>query len=49
LIDDAGGGFLYQRGYMFLVKPWVQNLTTTPIDQESIGDQFWSKVSIAQH
>ena len=49
LIDDAGGGFLYQRGYMFLVKPWVQNLTTTPIDQENVGDQFWSKVSIASH
>jgi oligopeptide transport system substrate-binding protein len=49
LIDDAGGGFLYQRGYMFLVKPWVQGLTTTPIDQETIGDQFWSKVSIASH
>jgi len=49
MIDEAGGGFLYQRGYMFLVKPWVQNLTTTPIDQENIGDQFWSKVSIAQH
>src|SRR6267378_4101432 len=49
LIDDAGGGFLYQRNYMFLVKPYVQGLTTTPIDQANVGDQFWSKVSIAQH
>ena len=49
LIDDAGGGFLYQRNYMFLVKPYVQGLTTTPIDQANVGDQFWSKVSIASH
>src|ERR1700682_1846060 len=49
LIDDAGGGFLYQRGYMFLVKPRVQKFTTQPIHPEHIGDQFWSKVSIAQH
>jgi len=49
LIDDAGGGFLYQRNYMFLVKPYVQGLTTTAQDFEDVGDWFWGKVSIASH
>jgi oligopeptide transport system substrate-binding protein len=49
LIDEAGGGFLYQRNYMFLVKPYVQNLTTTASDFENVGDLFYTKVSIAQH
>jgi oligopeptide transport system substrate-binding protein len=49
LIEDAGGGFLYQRNYMFLVKPYVQGLTTTAQDFEVVGDWFWGKVSIAQH
>ncbi len=49
LIDDAGGGFLYQRNYMFLVKPYVQGLTTTAQDFEDVGDWFWGKVSIGQH
>jgi len=49
LIDDAGGGFLYQRNYMFLVKPYVQGLTTTAQDFANVGDWFWGKVSIAQH
>jgi oligopeptide transport system substrate-binding protein len=49
LLDDAGGGMLYQRNYMFLVKPYVQNLTTTPIDAATIGDWFYNKVTIAQH
>jgi oligopeptide transport system substrate-binding protein len=49
LIDDAGGGFLYQRNYMFLVKPYIQGLTTTAQDFEDVGDWFWGKVSIAQH
>lgn len=49
LIDDAAGGFLYQRNYWFLVKPYVQGLTTTPEDFEVIGGWFWGKVSIAQH
>jgi len=49
LIDDAGGGFLYQRNYMFLVKPYLQGLTTTAEDFEVVGDWFWGKVSIAQH
>jgi oligopeptide transport system substrate-binding protein len=49
LIDDAGGGFLYQRNYMFLVKPYVQGLTTTAQDFSDVGDWFWGKTSIAQH
>ena len=49
LIDDAGGGFLYQRNYWFLVKPYVKGLTTTSIDFENIGDWYWGNVSIAQH
>jgi oligopeptide transport system substrate-binding protein len=49
LIDDAGGGFLYQRNYMFLVKPYVQGLTTTAQDFEDVGDWFWGKTSIASH
>jgi oligopeptide transport system substrate-binding protein len=49
LIDQAGGGFLYQRNYMFLVKPYVQNLTTTASDFENVGDLFYTKVSIGQH
>src|ERR1700682_344890 len=49
LIDDAGGGFLYQRGYMYLVKPYVQGLTTTAQDFTNVGDWFWGKVSLAQH
>ena len=49
LIDDAGGGFLYQRNYMFLVKPYVQNLTTTASDFENVGDLFYTRVSIGQH
>ena len=49
LIDDAGGGFLYQRNYMYLVKPYVQGLTTTAQDFADVGDWFWGKVSIAQH
>jgi oligopeptide transport system substrate-binding protein len=49
LIDDAGGGFLYQRNYMFLAKPYVQGLTTTAQDFSTVGDWFWGKVSIAQH
>jgi len=49
LIEDAGGGFLYQRNYWFLKKPYVKGLIGTPIDQENIGDQFWGNVSIAQH
>jgi oligopeptide transport system substrate-binding protein len=49
LIDQAGGGFLYQRNYMFLVKPYVQGLTTTASDFENVGDLFYTKVSIAQH
>jgi len=49
LIDDAGGGFLYQRNYMYLVKPYVQGLTTTAQDFSDVGDWFWGKVSIAQH
>jgi oligopeptide transport system substrate-binding protein len=49
LIDDAGGGFLYQRNFMFLVKPYVQGLTTTAEDFANVGDWFWNKVSIATH
>ena len=49
LIDDAGGGFLYQRNYMYLVKPYVQGVTTTAQDFSDVGDWFWGKVSIAQH
>jgi oligopeptide transport system substrate-binding protein len=49
LIDDAAGGFLYQRNYMFLVKPYVQGIEATPIDFSNAGDWFWGKVSIAQH
>lgn len=49
LIDDAGGGFLYQRNFWFVVKPYVKGLTTTPTDFENVGDQFWGNVSIAQH
>ncbi len=49
LIDDAAGGFLYQRNYWFLVKPYIQGLTTTPEDFSTIGDWFWGKVSIAAH
>ena len=49
LIDDAAGGFLYQRNYWFLVKPYVQGLAPTPIDFENIGDWYWGKVSIGNH
>jgi oligopeptide transport system substrate-binding protein len=49
LIDDAGGGFLYQRANMYLVKPYVQGLTTTASDFENVGDLFWNKVSIGTH
>jgi oligopeptide transport system substrate-binding protein len=49
LIDDAGGGFLYQRNYMFLAKPYLQGLTTTAQDFTTVGDWFWGKVSIATH
>jgi oligopeptide transport system substrate-binding protein len=49
LIDDAGGGFLYQRNYMFLVKPYVQGLTTTAQDFSTVGDWFWGKVSLTSH
>jgi len=49
LIDDAGGGFLYQRNYMFpgeAVRPGSHDYAD---DQANVGDQFWSKVSIASH
>jgi oligopeptide transport system substrate-binding protein len=49
LIDDAGGGFLYQRQNMYLIKPYVQGVTPTASDFEDIGDLFWGKVSIASH
>jgi len=49
LIDDAAGGFLYQRNYMFLAKPYLQGLTTTAQDFSVVGDWFWGKVSIASH
>jgi len=49
LIDEAGGGFLYQRNYMYLVKPYVQGLTTTAQDFTNVGDWFWGKVSLASH
>jgi oligopeptide transport system substrate-binding protein len=49
LIDDAGGGFLYQRNYMYLVKSYVQGLTPTAQDFADVGDWFWGKVSIGQH
>jgi hypothetical protein len=34
---------------MFLVKPYVQGLTTTAQDFSDVGDWFWGKTSIAQH
>jgi oligopeptide transport system substrate-binding protein len=49
LIDDAAGGFLYQRANMYLVKPYVQGLTTTASDFENVGDLFWNKVTIGSH
>jgi len=48
LIDEMAGGFLYQRTAFWLKKPYVQGLTTTPID-EWPGTYFPTKISIAAH
>jgi ABC-type oligopeptide transport system substrate-binding subunit len=49
LLDDIAGGMIYQRSTYHLVKPYVQNLSYTPLDSEYYGVFYLTNMSIAQH
>jgi oligopeptide transport system substrate-binding protein len=50
LVDAGAVGFLYQGGEYNLIRPYVQGLTITPIDDQGIpGDLFYHEVFIARH
>jgi oligopeptide transport system substrate-binding protein len=50
LIDTGSVGFLYQQAEYNLIRPYVQGLTITPMDDEFIpGDLFYHDVYIAKH
>jgi oligopeptide transport system substrate-binding protein len=48
LVADAPMIFLYQRTSWWLVKPYVKNITITPIDY-FLGDFYTYTIQIAQH
>jgi oligopeptide transport system substrate-binding protein len=50
LVDSAAVGFIYQQAEYDLIRPYVQNLTITPIDDQYIpGDFYYHDVFIARH
>jgi oligopeptide transport system substrate-binding protein len=49
LVDDAPVVFFYYYGRPYLTKPWVKNLTVTPIDGSMQGQYFFDKVQILAH
>ena len=50
LIDTAAGGFLYQSGEYTLIKPYVQGLKITAIDDQNIpGDLYYHDIFISKH
>lgn len=49
LLDDAGGGMLYQRNNWYLVKTYVQGYQPTAEDFSNPGDWFWGKAAIGAH
>jgi oligopeptide transport system substrate-binding protein len=50
LIDTANVGFIYQQAEYNLIRPYVQNLTITGIDDQYIpGDLYYHDVFIAKH
>jgi len=50
LIDTAAVGFMYQQAEFNLIRPYVQGLTITALDDEYIpGDLYYHDVYIAKH
>src|SRR5215472_12813509 len=50
LVDSAAVGFLFQQGEYNLIRPYVQGLTITAIDDEFIpGDLSYHDIYIAKH
>ena len=50
LVDTAAVGLMYQQGEYNLIRPYVQGLTITAIDDEYIpGDLFYHDVYIVKH
>ncbi|HYW25717.1 MAG TPA: ABC transporter substrate-binding protein, partial [Terriglobales bacterium] len=50
LVDNATVGFLYQQAEYDLIRPYVQGLTITGIDDQYIpGDMYYHDVYIAKH
>jgi oligopeptide transport system substrate-binding protein len=50
LVDTAAVGFMYQQGEYNLIRPYVQGMTITAIDDEYIpGDFYDHDIYIAKH
>jgi len=50
LVDSAAVGFIYQQAEYDLIRPYVQNLTITAIDDQYIpGDFYYHDVFIEKH
>ena len=50
LIDSAAVGFLYQQAEFNLIRPYVQGLTITSLDDQYVpGNFFYHDVFIAKH
>ena len=49
LVAEAPVLFLYQRTGWFLVKPYVKGISTTPNDDQWLGDFFTWSIQISQH
>jgi oligopeptide transport system substrate-binding protein len=50
LVDTAAVGFIYQQAEYNLIRPYVQNLTITGIDDQYVpGDLYYHDVFIAKH
>jgi oligopeptide transport system substrate-binding protein len=49
LLEDWAGGMIYQRSTYHLVKPYVQNVSYTPLDGDYFGVFYLANMSIAQH
>jgi oligopeptide transport system substrate-binding protein len=50
LVDTGGAGFLYQQYEYDVVQPWVQNLTTSSLQDEYVpGDLSYQATYISKH
>ena len=50
LVDTAAVGFIYQQAEYNLIRPYVQNLTITGIDDQYVpGDLYYHDIFIAKH